>query len=309
MPAPRKYPAELRERAIRLVFEIRTESGEQRGAISKVANQLGLNIETLRKWVNQAEIDEGPRLGLSGDERRHMRELEKENRRAAPGERDTEVSSDFLRGGARPPTAEVTAYIDAHRERFGVEPICKTLQFAPSTYYDHKSRPPSLRALRDSELSGKIVETHKRNRSVYGVRKLWQALVREDIDVGRDHVGRLMKNLGLTGVIGGTKKRTTIPDPRAERPADLVDRNFRASEPNRLWVADITYSAQFPIMCSCCSDPLLSRWFSVRRTAHNQRCSRKAKRRSFGRNRTGPGLGSVSRWSVASLVARSASRY
>ena len=80
MPAPRKYPAELRERAVRLVFEIRTESGEQRGAISKVANQLGLNIETLRKWVNQAEIDEGHRLGLSTDERRHMRELEKENR-------------------------------------------------------------------------------------------------------------------------------------------------------------------------------------------------------------------------------------
>jgi transposase len=80
MPAPRKYPAELRERAIRLVFEIRAESGEQRGAISKVANQLGLNIETLRKWVNQAEIDEGHRLGLSSDERRHMRELEKENR-------------------------------------------------------------------------------------------------------------------------------------------------------------------------------------------------------------------------------------
>jgi putative transposase len=113
------------------------------------------------------------------------------------------------------------------------------LQVAPSTYYDHKSRPPSLRAVRDAELSEKLVETHKANRSVYGVRKLWQALVREDIDVGRDHVGRLMRNLGLTGVIGGKKKRTTIPDPQAEPPADLVERNFRASEPNRLWVADL----------------------------------------------------------------------
>jgi putative transposase len=123
------------------------------------------------------------------------------------------------------------------------------LQVAPSTYYDHKSRPPSLRALRDTELSGKLVETHKRNRSVYGVRKLWQALVREDIDVGRDHVGRLMKDLGLTGVIGGTKKRTTIPDPQAERPADLVDRNFRAYEPNRLWVADLTYVSTWSGFC------------------------------------------------------------
>jgi len=87
-----------------------------------------------------------------------------------------------------------------------------------------------MRVLRDSELSEKLVKTHKANRSVYGVRKLWQALVREDVDVGRDHVGRLMKNLGLTGVIGGKKKRTTIPDPQAERPADLVERNFRASD-------------------------------------------------------------------------------
>jgi transposase len=80
MPAPRKYPAELRDRAVRLVFETREESGERRGAIGKVAAQLGLNPETLRNWINQAEIDHGHRAGLTSDERRHLRELEKENR-------------------------------------------------------------------------------------------------------------------------------------------------------------------------------------------------------------------------------------
>jgi transposase len=80
MPAPRKYPAELRERAVRLVFETREESGEKRGAVGKVATQLGLNPETLRNWVNQAEIYQGRRNGLTTDERRRMRELEKENR-------------------------------------------------------------------------------------------------------------------------------------------------------------------------------------------------------------------------------------
>jgi hypothetical protein len=127
--------------------------------------------------------------------------------------------------------------------------------------------------------------------------------------VGRDHIARLMRASGLVGVRRGKFKRTTITDPTAERPSDLVDRHFVAAGPNRLWVADITYSAQFPVMCSSCLDPLPSRRFSVRRTAHNQRCSKKAKRRSFGRNRAGPGFGSASRWSVASLVARSASRY
>jgi putative transposase len=137
----------------------------------------------------------------------------------------------------------VTRFIDAHRDRFGVQPICRTLQVAPSTYYTASSRPPSARALRDAELKVEITRVHKDNFEVYGVRKVWRQLGREGIAVGRDRVGRLMGELGIAGVVRGKPRRTTTPAPTADRPADLVGRDFTAREPNRLWVADLTYVA------------------------------------------------------------------
>jgi putative transposase len=103
--------------------------------------------------------------------------------------------------------------------------------------------------VRDAELSDRIVELHKKNRSVYGVHKLWRAAVRDDIDVGRDHIARLMNSLGLEGVRRGKRKRTTIVDEQAPRPADLVDRHFQATESNRLWVADNTYVSTWSGFC------------------------------------------------------------
>jgi putative transposase len=103
--------------------------------------------------------------------------------------------------------------------------------------------------VRDGELSDKIVDLHRKHRSVYGLRKLWKAAIRDDIDIGRDHLGRLMGALGLRGVVRGKTKRTTIVDEQAARPADLVDRQFRAAEPNRLWVADITYVPTWSGFC------------------------------------------------------------
>jgi transposase InsO family protein len=135
------------------------------------------------------------------------------------------------------------AYIDAHKERFGVEPICEQLPIAPSTYYAAKSRPPSARAIRDDALKPEIRRVHRDNFGVYGARKVWLQLGREGIPVARCTVARLMSNLGLRGVRRGAFKVTTTPDGRALRPADLVDRDFRASRPNQLWVADITYVA------------------------------------------------------------------
>jgi putative transposase len=135
----------------------------------------------------------------------------------------------------------VIAYIDAHRDRFGVEPICRVLQFAPRTYWAAKARPPCARARRDEELKPEIVRVHAENFGVYGADKVWAQLNREGQRVARCTIERLMRDLGLRGAVRGKKHRTTIADDTAERPRDRVDRNFTAPAPNRLWVADLTY--------------------------------------------------------------------
>lgn len=135
----------------------------------------------------------------------------------------------------------MSAYIDQHCHRFGVEPICSVLQFAPRTYYAIKARPPSTRALRDAELKPLIARVHRDNFGVYGVDKVWAQLNREGVRVARCTVARLMRDLGLRGVIRGKPKYTTVAGDDAGRPRDLVDRSFVASAPNRLWVADLTY--------------------------------------------------------------------
>jgi putative transposase len=135
----------------------------------------------------------------------------------------------------------VIAYIDKHRGEYGVEPICEVLQFAPRTYYAAKARPLSTRALRDEELKPEVSRVHRDNFGVYGVDKVWAQLNREGVRVARCTVARLMRDLGLRGVMRGKPKFTTIPDTEADRPRDLVDRRFSAGAPNRLWVADLTY--------------------------------------------------------------------
>jgi putative transposase len=135
----------------------------------------------------------------------------------------------------------VIAYIDAHRERFGVEPICRALQFAPRTYWAAKARPVSVRCQRDEELGPEIGRVHRENFGVYGADKVWAQLNREGHRVARCTVERLMRELKLQGAVRGKKHRTTIADDVAVRPRDLVDRNFTAPAPNRLWVADLTY--------------------------------------------------------------------
>ncbi len=133
------------------------------------------------------------------------------------------------------------AYIDAHRATFGVEPICSALQFAPRTYWAAKARPDSARHVRDEVLRHEIVRVHRENFGVYGADKVWAQLNREGQRVARCTVERLMRDLGLHGVVRGKKHRTTVADDTAVRPRDLVDRNFTAAAPNRLWVADLTY--------------------------------------------------------------------
>jgi putative transposase len=132
------------------------------------------------------------------------------------------------------------AYIDANKDRFGVEPICQRLPIAPSTYYQHSTRPSSARAVRDAQLKVEISRIHDDNFGVYGARKVWRQLHRDGISVARCTVERLLRQLGLQGVRRGKPHKTTTPDQAADRPADLVDRDFSAARPNQLWVADRT---------------------------------------------------------------------
>ena len=139
-------------------------------------------------------------------------------------------------------------YIDSNKEKYGVESICKVLPIAPSTYYDHKDkqRNPdkrSSRAKRDEHLKDDIQRVWEDNFRVYGVRKIWRQLNREDIGVARCTVERLMKIQGLRGVVRGRRIKTTFPSRLAERPLDLVNRDFKVTRPNALWVADLTYVA------------------------------------------------------------------
>jgi len=135
----------------------------------------------------------------------------------------------------------VTRYIDLNRGSYGVEPICAELQIAPSSYYAARSRPPSARSVNDTMLKDVIIRVHRANFGVYGARKVWKALHRLGLDAGRDQVARLMKAVHLQGVTREKSIRTTRPDDQAARPADLVERSFTASAPNRLWLADLTY--------------------------------------------------------------------
>jgi putative transposase len=143
-------------------------------------------------------------------------------------------------------------FIDAHRGVFGVEPICRVLQVAPSTYYSAKGHPPSARATRDRVLMAALLALWQANYSVYGARKLWKAARRAGHDIGRDQVARLMCELGIRGVRRGRRVFTTRSDRTAVRPADLVGRNFAADGPNRLWVTDLTYVATWSGVAYVC---------------------------------------------------------
>jgi transposase InsO family protein len=138
----------------------------------------------------------------------------------------------------------MVAFIDELRSEFGVESICKQLPIAPSVYYEHKARerdPARLpeRHRRDVESLAEVRRVWEDSRGRYGARKVWRQLAREDVQVARCTVERLMRLVGLQGVTRGGKRRTTIPDELAERPDDLVNRNFSVPGPNVLWVSDI----------------------------------------------------------------------
>ena len=139
-------------------------------------------------------------------------------------------------------------FIEDHRAGHGIEPICRVLPIAPATFYDHMAKrvdPSRLsdRAVRDTKLNPEITRVFEENLSVYGVRKVWHQMRREGFGIARCTVARLMKDIGIEGVIRGKKPRTTIPDKALPCPLDRANRHFYAPAPNVLWVSDFTYVA------------------------------------------------------------------
>ncbi len=140
----------------------------------------------------------------------------------------------------------MTAFINDHRDVYGVDPICKVLPIAPSTYYEQAARQadPALRparAIRDEDFCLEILRVWRENKEVYGVRKVWKQMLREGIQIARCTVARLMKQLGLKGVVRGRIVKTTVSNKATVCPNDHVNRQFRAERPNALWVSDFTY--------------------------------------------------------------------
>lgn len=136
----------------------------------------------------------------------------------------------------------MSSFIEERREDFGVEPICRALEVSASAYYERAKGRRSARQVEDERLLGRIREAHERNYCAYGYRRMWIALKREGEQIGRGRVQRLMREAGIQGAKRrGKPWRTTKPDPEARRRPDLVERDFNATAPNRLWVGDLTY--------------------------------------------------------------------
>ncbi|WP_436407718.1 IS3 family transposase [Burkholderia seminalis] len=242
-----KYSAEMRARAVRMVLDHQREHESEWAAICSIAAKVGCTPETLRKWIRQEQQDRGQRAGATTAELERIKELERENRELRQvNEILRKASALFRAGGTRPPTEMMASFIDEQRASHGVESICKVLPIAPSTYYrraEQRADPVKLsaRARRDAELSPEIQRVYDANFKVYGADKVWKQLKREGFETARCTVERLMRQLGLEGARRGKKVRTTIANADAPCPQDRVHRQFTASRPNALWVADFTY--------------------------------------------------------------------
>ncbi|WP_155251402.1 IS3 family transposase [Bradyrhizobium japonicum] len=244
-----KFSPEVRDRAVRMVLDHAGEHPSRWAAVTSIAAKIGCTPQTLHDWVKKAEIDSGQRTGVPTEMAEKLKALERENRELRQAnEILRKASAYFCDGGARPPVQAMIAFIDDHRGAHGVEPICKVLPIAPSTYHAHvaKRRDPakrSARARQDAALKIEVRRVFNQNFSVYGVRKVWRQLKREGFDVARCTVSRLMRDMGLQGVIRGKSVKTTISDKAAPCPLDHVNRQFKAPRPNVLWLSDFTYVA------------------------------------------------------------------
>ena len=244
-----KFSAEVRARAVRMVLDHEREHPSRRATILSIASKIGCTAQTLNEWVKKAEVHSGRKPGLTTEMAEKLKALERENREPCQAnEIPRKASAYFCPGGARPPVQAMIAFIDDHRGAYGVEPICRVLPIAPSTYHVHDARRAdptklSARSRRDATLLPEVRRVFDENFRVYGVRKVWRLMTREGHRIARCTTERSMRHAGLQGVIRGKPVRTTVSDTSAPCPLDHVNRQFRAPRPNALWLSDFTYVA------------------------------------------------------------------
>ncbi|MGV0351958.1 IS3 family transposase [Corynebacterium guaraldiae] len=246
---PRKFDQDAKDRVVRLVEDrILAENMSMQAACQAVAPKLGVSWHTARQWTQQSRragnIPEPVPEDLAAENAR----LRRENQELRDTNELLKAASAFFAFGTRPKTSEMIRFIDEYRNRFSVEFICKTLKknraggFITSRgYRQSKARGVSARRLRDAVLVERISAIHRDNYGIYGVRKMWHALHRDGIDIGREQTARLMRLAGVSGKGKGRSPMTTRTPQRPDLRPDLVEREFKAEGPNKLWVADITY--------------------------------------------------------------------
>ncbi|WP_394289325.1 IS3 family transposase [Microbacterium sp.] len=245
----RKYSPEMRERALRMLAEARPEHPTMMSAVRHVAGLLGMSPETLRLWQRRYEVDAGMKPGLTTDAAAEIKRLQKENAELRKANEILKAASVFFAKGARPPLTEMIRFINEHRDRFGVELICRVLRPAVQGFLTARGyraavgRAPSARQLRDDLLIPEVARLHAENYGVYGRRKMHALMRRQGWDIGRDQTERLMRLAGVRGVKKSKRVFTTKTDRTLSLPTDLVNRRFTADAPRRLWVCDVTYVA------------------------------------------------------------------
>ncbi|MGW1741242.1 IS3 family transposase [Nocardia sp. NPDC001965] len=247
----KRYPPEVREKAVRLALERLDEYGSAYAAARVIGPLVDVHHETLRLWIKKA-LAAGSRPGdsvapgLSSAERDELARLRKENRELKQTNEILKLASSYFRAGTRPATPLIVGFIDEYRQVYGVESICRALsahgvQIAPRTYRKARHRPASDRDITDAQVENTLRDLQNTPEAMYGRRKMTRYLRRQGYEVAFCTADRLMRELSLNGVARGRRHRTTIRGKDGIRAGDRLNRDFTAAAPNQVWVADFTY--------------------------------------------------------------------